>query len=164
MLEYIHMYMPNLQTRTFWCHWPMKSTSASHDFSFTCQCWKIPLFHIHAGCRCVWRWSCTLIHRSLLFLWPTRTNPQVSALIRVFSYLFRVLSCGLHCTEWQILKNYMLESFFPHLSHLHVCSIHWPNCGPVDWPSSATFSNSRTGNFAAGSQAPACAWGFASVR
>lgn len=124
------------------------------------------------GCRmiqpipafCLWRWSCTLIHRSLLFLWPTRTNPQVSVLIRVFSYLFRVLSCGLHCTQWQILKNYMLGLFFPHLSHLHVCSIHWPNCGPVDWPSSATFSNSRTGNFAAGSQAPARAWGFASLR
>ena len=171
ILECIGMYMPNLQTCTFWCHWPMKSRYASHGFSFTCQCWKIPLFHIHAAdaiggdCEglppipafCVWRWSCTLIHRSLLFLWPTRTNPQVSTLIRVVSYLFRA-------HRMANIDIYMLESFFPHLSHLHVCSIHWPNCGPVDWPSSATFSNSHTGNFAAGSQAPVCAWGFASVR
>lgn len=97
--------MPNLQTCTFWCDWPMKSRYASHGFNFTCQCWKIPLFHIHAGCRCVWRWSCTLIHRSLLFLWPTRTNPQVSTLIRVVSYLFRA-------HRMANIDIYMLESFF----------------------------------------------------
>lgn len=54
MLECIGMYMPNLQTCTFWCHWPMKSRYALHGFSFTCQSWKIPLFHIHASCRCPW--------------------------------------------------------------------------------------------------------------
>ena len=154
------MYMPNLQTCTFWCDWPMKSRYASHGFNFTCQCWKIPLFHIHAGCRCVWRWSCTLIHRSLLFLWPTRTNPQVSTLIRVVSYLFRA-------HRMANIDIYMLESFFffGHICHIYMYAAYigqtaglWIDLHPQPSPIPTR------SNFAAGSQAPARAWGFASLR